>query len=160
MWLLSGLLAVVVFAMVKAEEVPGSSVSDASTVAVEVRSLAAGLAAYPQHAEDVEELHSILEEFEQTSVKVAAVESGVQERGFGLSSSRINEQISVQSARTDQMYQRLQAKRWEANQQVADQSIEEAKAHYEESKEQFKSALRILREHMDRQSQAVQKITQ
>lgn len=42
---------------------------------------------------------------------------------------------------------------------MMDDAIEEAKSNYEEAKEQFKLALRVLIEHMERQTQVVQKIT-
>ena len=155
-----GLFLSAIFAVATADELKGSDATDASTVAVEVRTLAAGLAAYPQHADDVEELRSIVEEFEKTSVKVAALESGVQERSFGLSAPQISEQIATQTMRTNRLQQELQRKRLEAMEQLADESIEDAKSNYEESREQFKLAVRILQQQMERQSQVVQKIAQ
>ncbi len=54
---------------------------------------------------------------------------------------------------------KLQQKRWEEMEAIADAEIDEAKNNYEEAKEQFKLALRILNEHMERQTQVIQKIT-
>lgn len=54
---------------------------------------------------------------------------------------------------------KLKAKRWEREEAIMDDSIDEAKGNYEEAKEQFKLSLRILTEHMERQTQVIQKIT-
>ena len=54
---------------------------------------------------------------------------------------------------------RLQQKAWEMMESIADSEIDEAKDNYEEAKEQFKLAMRILSEHMERQTQVIQKIT-
>jgi len=53
----------------------------------------------------------------------------------------------------------LQAKEQERMEEVQDQAIEDAKSGYEAAQEQFKLAMRILSEHMERQSQIVQKLT-
>ncbi len=53
----------------------------------------------------------------------------------------------------------LLGKRWEMLESIADSDIDEAKNNYEEAKEQLKLALRILKEHSERQTQAIQKIT-
>lgn len=50
-------------------------------------------------------------------------------------------------------------KRWEAMESIADAEIDEAKNNYEAAKEQFKLAMRILQEHMERMTQVTQKIT-
>jgi len=42
---------------------------------------------------------------------------------------------------------------------VHDQAIEESRSNYEEAKELFKLALKVMTEHMERESQVVQKIT-
>ena len=55
--------------------------------------------------------------------------------------------------------QKLVAKRYERQEAIMDDAIDEAKGQYEEAKEQFKLAVRILQEHMERQTQVVQKIT-
>jgi hypothetical protein len=55
---------------------------------------------------------------------------------------------------------RLQAKMLELQKALYDEQIDEAKARYDEVKEKFKLALRILQEHQERQTQAVNKITQ
>jgi hypothetical protein len=55
--------------------------------------------------------------------------------------------------------QKLVAKRYERQEAVFDAAVDEAKSSYEEAKEQFKLALRVLQEHMERQTQVVQKIT-
>ena len=70
-----------------------------------------------------------------------------------VSSVRNLAQLSAQMAR-------LQAKMHELQEAIFDESIDEAKANYNEAKEQFKLALRILQEHQERQSQVVKKITQ
>ena len=54
---------------------------------------------------------------------------------------------------------RLNRRRMETMKTPFDEQIEEAKAKYEEDKEQFKLALNILSEHAERQTQVVQKIT-
>jgi len=53
----------------------------------------------------------------------------------------------------------LAQKRQEAMEGIADAAIDEAKSNYDEAKEQFKLALRIMSEHMDRMTQVTQKIT-
>jgi tetratricopeptide (TPR) repeat protein len=53
----------------------------------------------------------------------------------------------------------LDRKREEAARQQYDDAIETAKQKYDEAKEQFKKALKILIEHVERESQVVQKIT-
>jgi ElaB/YqjD/DUF883 family membrane-anchored ribosome-binding protein len=55
---------------------------------------------------------------------------------------------------------RLQAKMLELQESIFDENIDDAKANYEEAKEQFKLALRIMQEALERQSQVVNKITQ
>jgi len=62
-------------------------------------------------------------------------------------------------ARAEADEKQVQAKRWQMLQEVDDQGIEAAKGNYEEAKEQFKKALQIMTEHVERQSQVVQKIT-
>jgi hypothetical protein len=54
---------------------------------------------------------------------------------------------------------RLKAKMLELQEAIFDENIENTKANYEEAKEQFKLALRILQETLERQSQVVNKIT-
>jgi len=70
-----------------------------------------------------------------------------------VSSVRNLAQLSAQMAR-------LQAKMHELQEAIFDESIDEAKANYNEAKEQFKLPLRILQGHQERQSQVVNKITQ
>jgi hypothetical protein len=53
----------------------------------------------------------------------------------------------------------LEAMRWEMNAEMMDQMVEESQSNYEESKELFKLALRILTEHYELQSQATQTFT-
>jgi hypothetical protein len=53
----------------------------------------------------------------------------------------------------------LEAMRWELQAEMMDQMVEEAQSSYEESKELFKLALRILTEHYELQSQATQTYT-
>ena len=53
----------------------------------------------------------------------------------------------------------LVTKRWSMEEDIMDAAIEEAKADYEKSKEQFKLAMRILTEHMERATQVIQKVT-
>ena len=53
----------------------------------------------------------------------------------------------------------LEAMRWEMNAEMMNQMVEESQSSYEESKELFKLALRILTEHYELQSQAVQTYT-
>jgi hypothetical protein len=50
-------------------------------------------------------------------------------------------------------------RRMAEQQSVMDQAIEEAKQNYKDAREQFKLALRILSEHMERMTQVTQKIT-
>jgi hypothetical protein len=54
---------------------------------------------------------------------------------------------------------RLAQKRHEMQEGIADSAIDEAKSSYDEAKEQFKLAMRILSEHMERMTQVTQKIT-
>lgn len=54
---------------------------------------------------------------------------------------------------------RLEAKRHEMVEAMFDDAIDEAKGNYEDAKEQFKSALRIMTEHFERQTQVIQKVT-
>jgi hypothetical protein len=54
---------------------------------------------------------------------------------------------------------RVRSKRQEQMEGIADDAIDEAKANYEEAKEQFKLAMRVLSEHMERMTQVTQKIT-
>lgn len=54
---------------------------------------------------------------------------------------------------------RLRTKMSAVQEAIVDKNIEAAKAHHEAAKEQFKIALRILQEHQERQTQAVNKIT-
>ena len=54
---------------------------------------------------------------------------------------------------------KLESKRWETMEGIADAEIDEAKNNYEEAKEQFKLAMRVLSEHMERMTQVTQKIT-
>lgn len=54
---------------------------------------------------------------------------------------------------------KLEAKRYEREEAIFDDAIDSAKSSYEEAKEQFKLALRIMTEHMERQTQVVQKMT-
>lgn len=62
-------------------------------------------------------------------------------------------------AQRDADEKKLEAKRYEREEAIYDDSIDSAKSSYEEAKEQFKLALRIMTEHMERQTQVVQKIT-
>jgi len=55
---------------------------------------------------------------------------------------------------------RLQKKMFELQEAIIDENIDNAKANYEEAKEQFKSALRIIQELQERQTQVVKKLTQ
>ncbi|MDH5588322.1 MAG: hypothetical protein OEZ05_17020 [Nitrospirota bacterium] len=54
---------------------------------------------------------------------------------------------------------RLQAKMLEIQEAIFDENIDNAKDNYEEAKEQFKRALRIIQELQERQTQVVNKIT-
>lgn len=54
---------------------------------------------------------------------------------------------------------KLLRKRWEMMESIADSDIDEAKNNYEEAKEQFKLAMRIIAEHAERMTQVIQKIT-
>ncbi|OGQ83433.1 MAG: hypothetical protein A2289_16450 [Deltaproteobacteria bacterium RIFOXYA12_FULL_58_15] len=54
---------------------------------------------------------------------------------------------------------RLKGMRWDQEAEMMDQMVEEAQNNYDESKELFKLALRILGEHYELQSQATQSIT-
>jgi hypothetical protein len=54
---------------------------------------------------------------------------------------------------------RLKAMRWEQQAEMMDQMVEEAQNNYEEAKELFKLALRILTEHYELQTQAIQTTT-
>lgn len=132
----------------------------AADMSVEIRGLVSALEAYPQHEEDIEELYGILADIEQIDTQIAALESGVQQRGTGLTASRINAQIAHQGARLSRLRQDMDALRRQKEQEYMDQSIESAKSNYDEAKEQFKLALRIMDEHRQRQQQVVQKITQ
>jgi hypothetical protein len=49
--------------------------------------------------------------------------------------------------------------RWEQQAEMMDQMVEEAQNNYEEAKELFKLALRILTEHYELQTQAIQTTT-
>ncbi len=53
----------------------------------------------------------------------------------------------------------LEAMRWDMQAEMMDQMVEEAQSNYEESKELFKLALRILTEHYELQTQATQTYT-
>ena len=53
----------------------------------------------------------------------------------------------------------LEAMRWDMQAEMMDQMVEEAQSNYEESKELFKLAMRILSEHYELQSQATQTFT-
>jgi len=53
----------------------------------------------------------------------------------------------------------LEAMRWEMNAEMMEQMVEESQGSYEESKELFKLALRILSEHYELASQATQTFT-
>ena len=53
----------------------------------------------------------------------------------------------------------LEAIRWEMNAEMMEQMVEESQSSYEESKELFKLALRILTEHYELASQATQTYT-
>ena len=55
---------------------------------------------------------------------------------------------------------RLQKKMFELQEAIIDENIDNAKANYEEAKEQFKSALRIIQELQERQTQVIKKLTQ
>lgn len=54
---------------------------------------------------------------------------------------------------------KLETKRYERQEAIFDDALDSAKSSYEEAKEQFKLALRIMTEHMERQTQVVQKMT-
>jgi hypothetical protein len=54
---------------------------------------------------------------------------------------------------------RVQVKRLEREEAIIDQSIDSAKSNYEESRELFKTALKIISEHAERNTQVSQKIT-
>ena len=54
----------------------------------------------------------------------------------------------------------LKLETMEVNRAMADQAIEEAKAAREQAKEQFKQALRLIREQAERQSEVARKLTQ
>jgi len=69
------------------------------------------------------------------------------------SSVRNTTQLSAQMAK-------LQAKMAELQKAIYDGQIDSAKVQYEEAKEQFKLALRLLQEHQERQSQAANKLSQ
>ena len=53
----------------------------------------------------------------------------------------------------------LEAMRWDMQAEMMDQMVEEAQSNYEESKELFKLAMRILTEHYELQTQATQTFT-
>ena len=130
-----------------------------SEVVEEVRRLSESLGKYESHQSDVAELNDILNSYQATSEQVDSLESGVTTRGGGLRAPVVGNQIAGQISRTKALNQRMAAKRYEAEQEILDQAVESSKASYDESKEQFRLALRILQSHMDRQSQAVQKLT-
>lgn len=64
---------------------------------------------------------------------------------------------SLSGRKTDK--DRVRQKQDEVLQAMADAEIEEAKDNYEDAREQLKQALRIIQEHIERETQVVQKIT-
>ena len=142
-----------------AQDDTSGGVTGTAAAITEVRELAAALEAYPQHGGDVAGLRSILSEFEQTAAKVDALESGIEERGTTLSASLIRKQFTRQSARANRLQQQMRLRQSISQESIFDDSIDSAKANYEGAKEQFKLALKILQEHMDRQQQVVQKLS-
>lgn len=152
------LVVVALVATVDAQEVSGDGATDVASAMVEIRGLSAALAEYPEHSQDVKELNSILSEFEQSAAELAALESGVQERGPALSAPQIGGRIAVQSSRASQLEQRMRTARYERVEAVLDDNIESAKSTYEDAREQYTRALGILRQHMERQSQAAQRL--
>jgi hypothetical protein len=54
---------------------------------------------------------------------------------------------------------KLEVKRLEREEAMIDQAVDTAKSNYEESRELFKNALKAISEHVERQTQVVQKIT-
>jgi len=55
--------------------------------------------------------------------------------------------------------ERIRQKQLEAEESSFDEMIDDARSNYEQATEQFKLALRIISEHMERQSSAVQRFT-
>ncbi len=52
----------------------------------------------------------------------------------------------------------IEEKIWQKQQEIAQQSVEEAGSSYDEAKELFKLAIKILTEHAERQTQVVESI--
>lgn len=73
--------------------------------------------------------------------------------------SYANMDSKTDGAQRDADDKELEAMRWDMQAEMMDQMVEEAQSNYEESKELFKLALRILTEHYELQSQATQTFT-
>jgi len=94
----------------------------------------------PKHIATLDSLEKLASELDR--IATAAPQLGTKEAG---------------AAKTDA--ERIQQKAWEMMESIADSDIDEAKNNYEEAKEQFKLAMRIIAEHMERQTQVIQKMT-
>ncbi|MEE8408844.1 MAG: hypothetical protein V3T05_04505, partial [Myxococcota bacterium] len=70
-----------------------------------------------------------------------------------------NMQSKAYGAQAEADDKQIEAMRWQQQQEIMDMAIEDAKSNYEEARELFKLALKIMSEHVERQSQVVQTIT-
>lgn len=70
-----------------------------------------------------------------------------------------NMQSKLSGGQAEADEKQIEAMKWQQQQEIMDMAVEEAKSSYEEAKELFKLALKIMSEHVERQSQVVQTIT-
>jgi hypothetical protein len=64
----------------------------------------------------------------------------------------VNKQWGPEAAANDAL---IAQKEWELRTQIFDEAIEDAKSNHEETKELFKMALKVMSEHVERESQAL-----
>ena len=166
-----GLTSIAILFAFSAIAVADSAPGDESVA--KARELAQALSEYPDHAGDVAEFEKLATEIEATESQLNPGEDQVIERGalnYRLIRARparvrsLGTRIAAPSTgktpkqRTDSA--KLEAKRYEREEAILDDAIDSSKAQYEDAREQFKKALRIIQQHAERQSQITQKMTQ
>jgi hypothetical protein len=97
-----------------------------------------------------------------SSIDNRAISAGVQGMSQNLGNvvtqyGATQSKLSGPQARADA--EELKEKHWAMQEEIMDQAVDEAKSSYEESRELFKLALKIMSEHVERQSQVVQTVT-
>ena len=105
---------------------------------------------------------SFLAAWGASGIEDRGLQAGVQ--GMAQSAGQVvtqfgNTQSKLSGPQAEADEKELEQMRWSMQEEMMDQAIDEAKSSYEESRELFKLAMKIMTEHVERQSQVVQTVT-